>query len=151
MTGGPPDVEALRATWRIAIFTALIIGIPPGCEEKPAGPSSSSVAQSKSRGLFVAGYATTSDATLGEYRLIKAWVERHPESGENRLIVRLAGPHVDTEPRVAVIGLDETAYRTCWSAGGRPPYEVWLAPNPTPAVITFERGGKEVSARRYGP
>jgi hypothetical protein len=98
--------------------------------------------------LLVAEYRVPAGAVLGPYRLVQVWVEKHPASGENRLVVRLGGPHVDTEPRVRVVGLSETQYRGIWSGRNGPPYEVWAAPDPLPAVITLKRGDSRVELRR---
>ena len=113
-------------------------------------PSSSSEAQSRGRGLFVAGFDVPAEADLGEYRVVETWVERHPDSGEKRLVVRLNGPHVDREPRVRIAGLDDLQYRGMWSERNGPPYEVWLAPTPLPDALKFQRGDKEIKARRSG-
>ena len=131
------------------IFAALLFAAPAGCErEKGTRPSSSTAAQSRDRGLFVAGFDVPPDADLGEYRLLETWVERHPDSGEQRLVVRLRGPHVDHEPRVRIAGLDDLQYRSIWSERNGPPYEVWLAPSPLPEVLKFQRGDKVVDVRR---
>jgi hypothetical protein len=132
----------------VAVALALALA---GCDRGAAArPSSSSAAQSRERGLLVATFDVPADAVLGEYRVLETWVERHPASGEDRLVVRLKGPHVDQEPRVRVAGLDDLHYRDIWSERNGPPYEVWLAPNPLPDVLTLQRGGKQVQVRRTG-
>jgi hypothetical protein len=138
-----------RATF--PILAALLLAALAGCErETGARPSSSTATQSRDRGLFVAGFDVPADADLGEYRLLETWVERHPDSGEERLVVRLKGPHVDQEPRVRIAGLDDLQYRSIWSERNGPPYEVWLAPSPLPDVLKFQRGDKAVEVRRSG-
>jgi hypothetical protein len=133
------------------IFTALLSAALAGCgRETGARPSSSTAAQSRDRGLFVAGFDLPADADLGEYRLLETWVERHPDSGEQRLVVRLKGPHVDQEPRVRIVGLNDLQYRSIWSERNGPPYEVWHAPSPLPDALRFHRGAKEVEVRRSG-
>ena len=135
----------------IPILPALLLAALAGCErETGASPSSSSAAQSRDRGVFVAGFDVPPDTNLGEYRLLETWVERHPDSGEQRLVVRLKGPHVDQEPRLRIAGLDDLQYRGIWSERNGPPYEVWVAPSPLPAVLTLSRGDKEVEVRRSG-
>jgi len=133
-----------------SIFAVLLLAAFSGCEHQAGTrPSSSTAAQSRDRGLLVAAFKVPADADLGDYRLIETWVERH-ESGEHRLVVRLQGSHVDQEPRVRIVGLDDLKYRTIWSERNGPPYEVWLAPSPLPDVLNFQRGDKEVEVRRSG-
>ena len=116
----------------VAVVLAVALA---GCDRRSGTrPSSSSAAESHSGGLFVAGFDVPADTDLGDYRLIETWVERHPNSGEQRLVVRLKGPHVDREPRVRIAGLDDLHYRGIWSQRDGPPYEVWLAPTPLPDV-----------------
>ena len=136
-----------RVVW---FFTAFMIGALGGCKRDADRPSSSSVTQSRERGLFIANYAVPSAADLGDYRPLEVWAEQHPASGEQRLVVRLKGPHVDTEPRVRVVGLDDSRYRSIWSERDGPPYEMWSAPSPLPEFFRLERGGKEIEARRTG-
>jgi hypothetical protein len=131
----------------VLLLAVALIGCDGGSGTRP---SSSSASESKNRGLFVAGFDVPADADLGEYRLVETWVERHPDSGEQRLVVRLKGPHVDREPRVRIAGLDDLQYRSIWSERDGPPYEVWLAPTPLPEVLKFRRHDKEVQVGRTG-
>ena len=143
----PPRVMHHGAAF--AIFAAILSVALAGCErEAGPRPSSSSAAQSRERGLFVAGFDVPADADLGEYRLLEAWVERHPDSGEQRLVMRLKGPHVDREPRLRIAGLNDLQYRSIWSERNGPPYEVWLAPDPLPDALKIQRGDKEIEVRR---
>ena len=118
------------------------------CGARDGGSSSTSVEQSRDRGVLVAEYRVPAGAALGPYRPAQVWVENHSASGERRLVIRLDGPHVDTEPRVRVAGLDDTQYRGVWSERNGAPYEVWAAPDPLPAVITLERGGTRIDLVR---
>lgn len=137
-----------------SLFLAtLLFAVLVGCERRrgtEGRPSSSSLAQSRDRGLFVAAFDVPADADLGVYRLLETWVERDPASGEQQLVVRLKGPHVDQEPRVRIRGLEDVQYRRIWSERDGPPYEVWLAPSPLPDVLKFYRGDKEVEVHRSG-
>jgi hypothetical protein len=143
----------MRHAATFPIFAVLLFAVLVGCDRRrgtEGRPSSSSVAQSRDRGLFVAGFDVPADADLGDYQLLETWVERDPASGEQQLVVRLKGPHVDQEPRVRIRGLEDVQYRRIWSERDGPPYEVWLAPNPLPDVLKFHRGDKEVEVRRSG-
>ena len=123
----------MRHAATFSILAALLLAAHPGCKrESGARPSSSSAAQSRDRGLFVASFVVPEDPDLGEYRLIEAWVERHAASGEQRLVVRLKGPHVDQEPRVRIAGFDDLQYRNIWSERDGSPYEVGWLPAPFP-------------------
>ena len=119
-----------------------------GCAPEPTPPSSSSAAQARSRGVLVAEYTVPDKASTGEYRVVEVWVERAGGTRELLLVVRLAGPHVGTEPRMQVAGLKETDYRTVWSERDGPPYEVWSAPTPLPETLTLRRSDTEVQLRR---
>ena len=83
------------------------------------------------------------NADLGRYQPIEVWVER-----SDRLVVRLKGPHVDTEPRVQVQGLTDTDYRTIWSERGGPPYEIWAAPKPLPDKLVLERDNQKLELQK---
>jgi hypothetical protein len=128
----------------IRSFVALIILVLVGCDNTPHSEASSgSAEQAEKRGILIAQYEVPSSATLDRYKVRQVWIERHSSSGENRLVVRLEGPHVDTEPRVTVGGLDYYEhYRSIWSERGGPPYEVWLAPISLVDPLVLSRDGK---------
>jgi hypothetical protein len=106
------------------------------------------VEQSRKRGAFVAEYLVPHDAQLGEYRPIEVWAETVAPSRGQQIIVRLAGPHHGSQPRVQIAGFDETQYRGIWSERDGPPYERWAAPSPLLDVLTLERDGKKIDVRR---
>ncbi|WP_146518777.1 hypothetical protein [Stieleria varia] len=83
----------------------------------------------------MAEYVIADDAKLGPYTPLEVWIEE-----ERKLVVRLKGPHVDTEPRVDIEGLTDLDYRSIWSEREGPPYEVWLAPDPVPDKLVLLRG-----------
>jgi hypothetical protein len=120
----------------------LLLPFCVGCSRR-RGSSSYSVDDARSRGILVAEYIIAPDAKLGYYTPLEVWIEE-----ERKLVVRLKGPHVDTEPRVSIQGLSDFDYRTVWSERNGPPYEVWLAPDPVPDELTLQRGEKSVVAHR---
>lgn len=132
----------------IRLLIALMAFSLVGCDDTPqSGSSSGSAEQAKKRGILIAQYNVPSNAQLGKYTVKQIWIERHRSSGEDRLVVRLKGPHVDSEPRVNVDGLDyDEDYRSIWSERGGPPYEVWLAPSPLrdPLVLSREKQALEL-------
>lgn len=105
-----------------------------GCNGARVGSSSYSVEDATSRGVLIAEYSVPEGAKLGPYEPVQVWIE-----DDRKLVIRLKGPHVDTEPRVNVLGLTDRDYRTIWSERDGPPYEVWLAPDPIPETIVLER------------
>jgi len=124
------------------IATALLLLIC-GCGAPGVGSSSRSIAEAEARGILIAEYAIPTHAEIGGYRPLEVWIE-----GTRRLVVRLKGPHVDSEPRVNVRGLTEHDYRSIWSERNGPPYEVWLAPDPVPETIVLERGNEFIELDR---
>jgi hypothetical protein len=118
-----------------------------GCREH-YGDSSASVEQSRRRGILVAEYAVPANANFGDYRPIEIWVETVAPSGEQQIIVRLAGPHHGRQPRVRLTGFDETQYRGIRSERDGPPYERWAAPSPLPDILRLERNGKTVEIQK---
>jgi hypothetical protein len=85
-----------------ALLISLLAALT-ACEPKSHGSSSASVADARRAGVLTAEYVVPNNADLGRYRPIEVWIEHG-----NRLVVRLKGPHVDTEPRVRVQGLADT-------------------------------------------
>ena len=109
--------------------------------------SSSSVAQSRERGVLIAAYSVPATADLGDCRLREVWAET-ARSGEQEIIVRLDAPHHGGAMRVRIAGLDEMQYRGIWSERNGPPYERWAAPSPLPDKLRLERNGKAVEIER---
>jgi hypothetical protein len=97
---------------------------------------------------LVAKYIVPDNSELGRYRVLEVWVETSQTKDENRLVVRLDGPHVDIEPRVRIVGFELAKYRSIWSERGGPPYEVWAAPAILPDVLVLERDSKRIEIRR---
>jgi hypothetical protein len=124
-------------------FLILLLSALTACERRGDRSSSASVADARRAGILTADYVVPTNADLGRYRPIEVWVEHG-----DRLVVRLKGPHVDTEPRVRVQGLTDTDYRTNWSERGGPPYEIWAAPEPLPDILVLERDNLEVELQR---
>jgi len=106
-----------------------------GCADAGNRSSSSSVWQSRRRGIFIAEYSIPKVAQLGRYEPREVWVESVPDRDQKIIVVRLRGPHVDSEPRVQIVGLDQWDYRAIWSERNGPPYEVWTAPDPLPSTL----------------
>jgi hypothetical protein len=129
----------------LAVLAAFMLG---GCSSREHGSSSTSAKRSRDRGLFVAEYVVPKAADLGRYRVIESWVETSPRSGDRQLVVRLKGPHVDEEPRVRVVGADDSRYRGLWSERDGPPYEMWSVSDPLPEVIGLERESRRIELRR---
>ena len=132
------------------ICVVLAVVLLSGCSERYRG-SSTSVEQSRKKGVFVAEYLVPRGAQLGEYRPLEVWAEASGPAKEQRVILRLAGPHHGHQPRVQITGLDETQYRGVWSERNGPPYERWAAPSPLPDVLTLERGDKKIEIHRKTP
>jgi hypothetical protein len=125
-----------------ALLISLLAALT-ACEPKSHGSSSASVADARRAGVLTAEYVVPNNADLGRYRPIEVWIEHG-----NRLVVRLKGPHVDTEPRVRVQGLADTDYRAIWSERSGPPYEVWEAPNPLPDTLVLERDSTKIELHK---
>ena len=125
-----------------ALLISLLAALS-ACERKSHGSSSASVADARSAGVLTAEYVIPANANLGRYRPIEVWVEHG-----DRLVVRLKGPHVDTEPRVRVQGLTDMDYRTIWSERSGPLYEVWAAPNPLPDTLILERDTTKIELHK---
>lgn len=107
--------------------------------------SSGSIELSAERGMLIAEYIVPEEADMGRYQVKEVWVEHDKAEGKNQLVIRLSGPHVDTEPRVQVAGLDYNEdYLDVWSQYGGPPYEVWKAPKPLPDTLILTREEKEL-------
>lgn len=132
--------------FRLLAPIALLIA---GCEDPPPkGPSSASVAHADDRGILVGEYHVPPGTKIGKYEILELWIERHEGMEENRLVVRLNGPHVDSEPRVRIEGLDDVEdYRHIWSERSGPPYEVWAAPEPVPDHLTLVGQDRKVTIR----
>ena len=124
----------------ITIATVLLLSI--GCGRR-VGSSSFSIGDAKSRGVLIAEYVVPSGAQLGNYKPLQVWIE-----DDRKLVIRLKGPHVDSEPRVNVRGLTDQDYRSTWSERNGPPYEVWLAPDPIPDIIVLERDSESIELHR---
>lgn len=124
----------------VAVMALALVG----CDGTPkSGASSGSAEQAKKRGILIAQYDVPINGKLDKYLIRQVWIERHGSSNEDRLVVRLEGPHVDSEPRVKVYGLDYYEdYRSIWSERGGPPYEVWLAPSPLVDPLILSRNGQ---------
>ncbi len=135
----------MRSASSTAILSSALVLIV-GCQRYYQ--TSVSVDHSRKRGLLNAEYAIPNDGDLGEYQVLEVWAETDRDSAEQHLVVRLKGPHHDTEPRVHIVGLDETQYRSIWSERNGPPYEVWAAPYPLPNVLRLKRGDKQVNLIR---
>ena len=127
---------------KIALLIFLLSTLT-ACERRGHGSSSASVADARRAGILTAEYVVPTNADLGRYQPIEVWVER-----SDRLVVRLKGPHVDTEPRVQVQGLTDTDYRTIWSERGGPPYEIWAAPKPLPDKLVLERDNQKLELQK---
>jgi hypothetical protein len=113
-----------------------------GCSRR-TGSSSYSADDARSRGILVAEYTIAPDAKLDPYTPLEVWIE-----DGRKLVVRLKGPHVDTEPRVKIQGLTDREYRSIWSERDGPPYEVWIAPDPIPDTLILQRGENSTVVRR---
>ena len=125
----------------------LVCGLCVSCRTNPSGgPSSASVDHARERGILVAEYQVPSPSKLERYSVREVWIERHAASESNWIVVRLDGPHVDTEPRVQVAGLDSMDdYRGIWSERSGPPYELWAAPEPLPNPLVLTRDGNTLT------
>jgi hypothetical protein len=125
----------------------LVCGLCASCRPNPLGaPSSASVDHARERGILVGEYQVPSPSKLERYSVREVWVERHAASKSNWIVVRLDGPHVDTEPRVQVTGLDSMDdYRGIWSERSGPPYELWEAPEPLPNPLVLTRDGNTLT------
>ncbi len=142
----PRTLAAMRA-W-LAKFTLLIlVAILLGACREPQRPSSSSVEQSRKRGVLIAEYSVPETADLGDCRPREVWVET-ARSGEQEIVVRLDAPHHGGPMRVRIAGLDEMQYRGIWSERNGPPYECWAAPSPLPDKLRLDRNGKMVEIVR---
>ena len=114
-----------------------------GCDARRVGSSSISTEDARNRGVLVAEYTVPDNAELGQYQPLQVWIEN-----DRKLVVRLKGPHHDSEPRVNVRGRTASDYLSIWSERDGPPYEVWLAPDPIPDTIVLERDSKLLELRR---
>lgn len=121
----------------------LLLALLAACERKNHGFSSVSVADARRAGVRTAEYVVPANADLGRYRPVEVWIEHG-----DHLVVRLNGPHVDTEPRVRIQGLAETDYRAIWSVRDGPPYEVWTAPDPLPDTLILERDSTKIELHK---
>lgn len=129
-------------TMRVALVAMPLLLLCVGCNRR-GGSSSYSVEDARSRGILVAEYAVADGAKLGHYTPLEVWIE-----DDRKLVVRLKGPHVDTEPRVNIQGLTDLDYRAIWSERNGPPYEVWLAPDPIPDTLVLQRGEESTVIHR---
>ncbi len=135
----------MRSAPSTSILSFVLVALA-GCQEY--SQTSVSVDQSRKRGLLKGEYAVPGDADLGDYQVLEVWAETDRESGVQQLIVRLNGPHHGEQPRVQVVGLDETQYLSIWSERDGPPYVVWAAPDPLPEVLSLQRGDKKIDLTR---
>lgn len=119
---------------QLSLATVFLLALCVGCSKR-VGSSSYSVEDARSRGLLIAEYSIPVGVQMGPYVPLEVWIEK-----DRKLVVRLNGPHVDAEPRIAVRGLTDTDYVTIWSERGGPPYEIWTAPDPVPESLVLERG-----------
>ncbi|MDA9859024.1 hypothetical protein N9D23_12960 [Rubripirellula sp.] len=124
----------------VVLISLLLLS---GCDTRMVGSSAPSIDDAKSRGTLIAEYRIPDGADLGPYEPIEVWIEN-----DRKLVVRLDGPHVDSEPRVVVRGLSLQDYRDIWSECDGPPYEVWVAPEPIPDSIFLERDSKSIELKR---
>lgn len=117
-----------------------------GCQPEPIihGWSKASVEQARRARVLTAEYVVPPGADLGGYRPIEVWVEQG-----DRLVVRLKGPDVDRQPRIAVQGrIKEKHYFTIWSEPGGLAWEVWLAPKPLPDILILENDGNSLQLHK---
>jgi hypothetical protein len=133
---------------RIALSTAISFAFIPlaGCQQY--SQTSVSADHARKRGLLEAEYVVPNDADIGGYQVLEVWAETDPESGTRQLIVRLNGPHHDTEPRVQVAEPEDAQYLSIWSERNGPLYEVWTAPDPLPEVLKLQRADNKIELTR---
>jgi len=139
---------SLEKISRLVLATVLFVGCR---EHQEPRPSSVSIKQARSRGVFIAEYAVPAIADLADCRLIEVWVETSSSErweGQQEIIVRLDARHHGGAPRVRIAGIDEMQYHGMWSEPNGPPYERWAAPSPLPAKLQLERKGKTVEIER---
>ena len=134
----------------LVLATVLFLGCREH-QEPLLGPSSASIKQARSRGVFIAEYSVPAIADLGDCRPIEVWVETSSSErweGQQEIIVRLDANHHGNTPRVRIVGFDEMQYHGMWSEPNGPPYERWAAPSLLPAKLQLERKGKTVEIER---
>ena len=136
-------MRASLAKFTLLVLVAVLFS---ACREHQ-GDSSSSVEQSRERGVLTAEYSIPATEDLGDCRPREVWVE-NARSGEQEIIVRLDAPHHGGAMRVRIAGLDEMHYRGIWSERSGPPYERWAAPSHVPDKLRLERNGKAVEIVR---
>ena len=122
------------------LIVAASVFMLVGCSASHDQRYSRSVKQSRRRGDFVAEYRVPDSTQLGRYRPVEVWVESvsRRDGDENTIVVRLRGPHADSEPRVHIVGRRiQEDYRGIWSERNGPPYEAWAAPEPLPETLVL--------------